>query len=75
METTSEDKQILSRKILRIFIRPGYGMYLFIRRYIAVSYHKFVSGLGFIFLWCAQAPKGDFDEESVNNQIAKSPQV
>jgi hypothetical protein len=34
METTSEDKQILSRKVLRIFIRPGYGMYLFTRRYV-----------------------------------------
>jgi hypothetical protein len=35
METTSEDKQILSRKVLRIFIRPGYGMYLFTRRYLS----------------------------------------
>jgi hypothetical protein len=36
METTSEDKQIFSRKVLRIFIRPGYGMYLFTRRYFEI---------------------------------------
>jgi hypothetical protein len=33
MEATSDDKQILSIKILRIFIRRGWGMYLLIRRY------------------------------------------
>jgi hypothetical protein len=38
METTSEDKQILSRKVLRIFIRPGYGMYLFTRRYQSIFF-------------------------------------
>jgi hypothetical protein len=27
MEATSDDKQVLSTKVLRIFIRPGWGMY------------------------------------------------
>jgi hypothetical protein len=35
LEATSDDKQVLSIKVLRIFIRPGWGMYLSIRRYRA----------------------------------------
>jgi hypothetical protein len=32
MEATSDDKQVLSIKVLRIFIRPDWGMYLLTRR-------------------------------------------
>jgi hypothetical protein len=35
MEAPSDDKQFLSRKVLRIFIRPGWGMYFRTRRYHA----------------------------------------
>jgi hypothetical protein len=33
MEATSDDKQVSSIKVLRIFIRPGWGMYFQTRRY------------------------------------------
>jgi hypothetical protein len=33
MEATSDDKQVFCIKVLRIFIIPGFGMYLSIRRY------------------------------------------
>jgi hypothetical protein len=33
MKVTSDDKQVLFIKVVRIFIRPGWGMYLSIRRY------------------------------------------
>jgi hypothetical protein len=33
METISDDKQVLSLKIMRILIRPGWGMYLLTRWY------------------------------------------
>jgi hypothetical protein len=33
MEAPSDDKQVLSIKVLRIFIRPGWGMYFRTRRY------------------------------------------
>jgi hypothetical protein len=40
MEATSDDKQVLFIKVLRIFIRPGWGMYFRTRRYIHVDIMK-----------------------------------
>jgi hypothetical protein len=36
MEARSDDKQVLSMKVLRIFIRPGWGMDLLTRQYLPV---------------------------------------
>jgi hypothetical protein len=34
MDAMSDDKQVLSIKVLGIFIRPGWGIYLLTRRYV-----------------------------------------
>jgi hypothetical protein len=49
METTSDDKQVLCIKVLRIFIRPGWGIYLLTRRY-----RSYDLPFGGLFSWFSQ---------------------
>jgi hypothetical protein len=41
IEATSDDKQVLFIKVLRIFIKPGWGMYFLTRRYHIGTFGKY----------------------------------